>query len=272
MTTSLRIAPLSLCAASLLLGTVGTSCKTAPAEPEPPAKETAATNAVGKAGEPAASASATSASTAAAPATAATAPLDGTKGGDDPLNGSFTMADATKDLKGTGPIVAKIDTSKGTLQCKLFDDKAPITVANFIGLATGKRPWKDPSGSWVKKPAYDGTTFHRIIKGFMIQGGDARGNGTGEPGYVIKDERWQGATHDRAGLLCMANRGPNTNGAQFFITDAAAPHLDRSYTIFGECAPEQTIHDIANVPVAGEHPTTPVTIKTVTISRDDKKK
>ena len=89
----------------------------------------------------------------------------------------------------------------------------------------------------MNKPAYDGTSFHRIIKGFMIQGGDAKGNGSGEPGYVIKDELWEGAKHDRAGLLCMANRGPNTNGAQFFITDAAAAHLDTSYTIFGECAP-----------------------------------
>jgi len=194
-------------------------------------------------------------------------------GGGDPMNGSFALADATKDLKGAGPIVAKIETSKGTLQCKLLDEKAPITVANFIGLATGKRSWKDPSGQWVNKPAYDGTGFHRIIKGFMIQGGDARGNGSGEPGYVIKDELWEGAKHDRAGLLCMANRGPDTNGAQFFVTDAAAAHLDRSYTIFGECAPVEVVHDIANTPTSpGDKPQTPVTIKSVTISRDEKKK
>ncbi len=149
------------------------ACKTAPAElePEPKATETAA-----KAAEP---------SNANANANANAAP----KKGGDPLNGSFSLADATKDLKGNGPIVAKIETSKGTLQCKLFDDKAPITVANFIGLATGKRPWKDPkTGEWATRPAYDGTTFHRIIKGFMIQGGDPKGNGSGEPGYVIKDE------------------------------------------------------------------------------------
>ncbi len=194
-------------------------------------------------------------------------------GGGDPMDGSFSLAAATKDLKGAGPIVAKIETSKGTLQCKLIEDKAPITVANFIGLATGKRSWKDPSGQWVNKPAYDGTGFHRIIKGFMIQGGDARGNGSGEPGYVIKDELWEGAKHDRAGLLCMANRGPDTNGAQFFITDAAAAHLDRSYTIFGECAPIEVVHDIANTPTSpGDKPQTPVTIKSVTISRDEKKK
>ncbi|MBX3186693.1 MAG: peptidylprolyl isomerase [Labilithrix sp.] len=196
------------------------------------------------------------------------------KGKGDPHDGSFSLADATKDLKGAGPIVAKIDTSKGALHCRLYDDKAPVTVANFIGLATGKRAWKDPnSGAWVTKPAYDGTSFHRIIKGFMIQGGDPKGNGSGEPGYVIKDEIWEGAKHDRAGLLCMANRGPNTNGAQFFITDAAAAHLDSGYTIFGECAPVEVVHDIANVPTGfQDKPQTPVTIKSVTISRDEKKK
>ena len=199
-------------------------------------------------------------------------PSGGSKG--DPLDGKFTMADATKDLKGAGAIVAKIDTSKGALQCRLLDDKAPVTVANFIGLATGKRAWKDPnSGAWINKPAYDNTTFHRVIKGFMIQGGDAKGTGSGEPGYVIKDEVWDGAKHDRAGLLCMANRGADTNGAQFFVTDAAAAHLDGGYTIFGECAPVEIVHDIANVPTGRQDkPQTTVTIKSVTISRDEKKK
>jgi peptidyl-prolyl cis-trans isomerase A (cyclophilin A) len=190
----------------------------------------------------------------------------------DPLAGHFTLQDALKGINGTGALLAKIDTSKGALECRLYEDKAPITVANFVGLATGKRPWKTPQsqgGSWVTKPAYDGTTFHRIIRGFMIQGGDAAGDGSGEPGYVIKDEVWDGAKHNRAGLLCMANRGPDTNGAQFFITDAAAPHLDKSYTIFGECAPEQIVHDIAGVQTgARDKPLTPVMIKTVTIQRE----
>ena len=189
----------------------------------------------------------------------------------DPLAGSFSLADATKDIKGTGALVAKIDTSKGALTCKLLEDKAPNTVANFVGLARGTRPWKDPStGTWVTKPAYDGTVFHRIIKGFMIQGGDPKGNGSGEPGYVIKDEIWEGAKHDRAGLLCMANRGHNTNGAQFFVTDAAAAHLDNNYTIFGECAPVDTVHAIASVPLNGERPETPVTIKSITVAREKK--
>jgi peptidyl-prolyl cis-trans isomerase A (cyclophilin A) len=186
---------------------------------------------------------------------------------DDPLAGNFSLADATKGLSGTGPLSAAVDTDLGKLECKLYDDRAPITVANFIGLARGIRPWKDVDGKWVKKPAYDGTVFHRIIKGFMIQGGDPRGNGTGEPGYVIPDEIWENARHDRPGLLCMANRGPNTNGAQFFITDAATPHLDRGYTIFGECAPEDTVHKLASVEVLGERPKTPPKIKSIKIHR-----
>ncbi len=185
----------------------------------------------------------------------------------DPLDGKWTLADATKDLKGSGPMVAKITTGKGVLTCKLFDDKAPKTVANFVGLARGLRPWKHPKGDWIKKPAYDGTGFHRVIKGFMIQGGDPKGDGSGEPGYVIADEIWKDAKHDRAGLLCMANRGPNTNGQQFFITDAAAAHLDRGYTIFGECGPEQVVHDIASIPTHGDRPDMPVAIKSVVIER-----
>ncbi|CAN5890280.1 hypothetical protein BH11MYX4_BH11MYX4_60510 [soil metagenome] len=245
---------LALFAAPVLCVLVG-ACKSPPAELEPaqnnPTTTTSQTNAP----------------------KAADTPTNPSKKGGDPLDGSFSLADATKDLKGNGSIVAKIETSKGTLQCKLFDDKAPVTVANFIGLATGKRAWKDPSGQWVNQPAYAGPGFQRIVKGLMIQGGDARGNSSGEPGYVIKDELWEGAKHDRAGLLCMANRGPNTNGAQFFITDAAAAHLDTSYTIFGECAPVEVVHDIANTPTSpGDKPQTPVSIKSITITRDEKKK
>ncbi|MEZ4308115.1 MAG: peptidylprolyl isomerase [Polyangiaceae bacterium] len=159
---------------------------------------------------------------------------------DDPLGGKWTLEDATKGLPEGDTIIATIETDMGKLECTMYTDKAPITVANFVGLARGIRPWKTPEGKWEKKPAYDGTVFHRIIKGFMIQGGDAKKNGTGEPGYVIPDEVWEGATHDRPGLLCMANRGPNTNGAQFFITDAGPVHLDGGYTIFGECGPSRS--------------------------------
>jgi peptidyl-prolyl cis-trans isomerase A (cyclophilin A) len=195
----------------------------------------------------------------------------------DPLQGKFTLADATADIKGTGALVATIDTNKGKLSCTLYEDKAPITVANFVGLSTGKRTWQDPvSKEWVNKPAYDGTTFHRIIKDFMIQGGDPKGDGSGEPGYVFPDELWPGGLHDKAGLLCMANRGPNTNGAQFFITDSGGPsvtNLDRlhSYTIFGECTPLDVIHTIANVPKGPrDKPVDPVTINSVRVARANK--
>ena len=189
---------------------------------------------------------------------------------DDPLKGVWTLADATKGVTGKGTLIAEIETEMGTLNCALFEDKAPISVANFVGLARGLRPWKTPEGKWEKKAAYDGTVFHRIIKGFMIQGGDAKGNGTGDPGYVIPDEIWEDSNHDRPGLLCMANRGPNTNGAQWFITDAAAAHLDArgTYTVFGECAPVDTVHKIAGVEMErGDKPKSPPKIKKVTIKR-----
>ncbi len=187
--------------------------------------------------------------------------------GGDPLGGSFSLEDATAGLPAGTSLTASLETDQGTLSCKLYSDKAPRTVANFVGLARGIRPWKTPEGTWEKKPLYDGTVFHRIIKGFMIQGGDPRKNGSGDAGYVIPDEVWPGATHDRAGLLCMANRGPNTNSAQFFIMDAAAKHLDSGYTIFGECGPEELVHKIAGVAVRGEKPETPPVLKKVTISR-----
>jgi peptidyl-prolyl cis-trans isomerase A (cyclophilin A) len=185
----------------------------------------------------------------------------------DPLGGKFTLDDALKNLPGKGSLVAEIMTALGKLECKLYDDKAPVTVANFVGLARGLRPFKNAAGEWVKKNGYDGTTFHRVIKGFMIQGGDPKGTGGGEPGYVIADEVWQGATHDRRGLLCMANRGPNTNGMQFFIMDGAALHLDRSYTIFGECGPDAVIEKLASVEVQGDRSVTPTKIDKVTIKR-----
>jgi peptidyl-prolyl cis-trans isomerase A (cyclophilin A) len=195
----------------------------------------------------------------------AEAPSDG-----DPAHGKFTLEDATAGLPGKGAISAEIDTELGKLQCDLYDDKAPITVANFVGLARGLRPFKAPDGKWTKKPAYDGTTFHRVIKGFMIQGGDPSGTGAGEPGYVIPDEIWPGATHDKRGLICMANRGPNTNGQQFFIMDAAALHLDKGYTIFGMCGPDAVIEKLASVEVQGDHSLKPTKIKKITITRKAK--
>jgi peptidyl-prolyl cis-trans isomerase A (cyclophilin A) len=187
----------------------------------------------------------------------------------DPRRGVFTLADATRGLPGAGPLIARIATDRGELRCELWPERAPITVANFVGLARGLRPWKTPSG-WRATPAYDGTTFHRIIKGFMAQGGDPKGNGTGEPGYVIPDEIWEGARHDQRGMLCMANRGKNTNGVQFFILDAPTPHLDGGYTIFGQCAPDEVIDAIAGAQVqpGGSAPVDPPRIDRVRIERE----
>jgi peptidyl-prolyl cis-trans isomerase A (cyclophilin A) len=183
----------------------------------------------------------------------------------------FGLDKATAGLPGKGTLIAHLETSLGKLDCSLYADRAPKSVATFVGLARGVRPWRDKSGEWVKRPAYDGTIFHRIIKGFMIQGGDVLGRrGAGEPGFNVVDERWPGASHDRRGLLCMANRGPNTNGSQFFILDAAAAHLDRaasSYTIFGECGPDDVIAKLADVPVQGERPIEPPVVRRVTVSR-----
>lgn len=190
---------------------------------------------------------------------------------DDPLKGKFSLTDATKGVAGKGPLVAKIQTEKGTLECELFEDKAPLTVANFVGLARGLRPFKSPDGKWVKKKAYDGTSFHRVVKGFMIQGGDPAGTGAGDPGYVIPDEIWEDARHDQRGLLCMANRGPNTNGMQFFVLDGAAPHLDGGYTIFGKCGPESVVEALASVPVRGERAVDPPKIEKVVVTRRPKK-
>jgi peptidyl-prolyl cis-trans isomerase A (cyclophilin A) len=197
------------------------------------------------------------------PAPPATPPADG-----DPAKGKFTIEDATQGLPKDGKLIAEIDTDKGKLECELYADKAPITVANFVGLARGLRPWKDPkSGTWVKKPLYDGTPFHRIIKGFMIQGGDPNGNGSGGPGFEIVDEIWEGAKHDQRGLLCMANRGKNTNGSQFFIMDGAANHLDGGYTVFGKCGPDSVIEAIATSEVSGDRAVNAPKVKKVTVKR-----
>ncbi len=190
---------------------------------------------------------------------------------DDPFAGKFSLDDATKGLTGTGSLYAEIQTDLGKLECELFEDKAPITVANFIGLARGLRPFKQADGKWAKKNGYDGTTFHRVIKGFMIQGGDPQGTGGGEPGYVIPDEIWPGAHHNERGQLCMANRGKNTNGMQFFIMDGEAAHLDGGYTIFGKCAPEDVILKLSGVEVQGDHSVKPTKIIKVVIKKKPKK-
>jgi peptidyl-prolyl cis-trans isomerase A (cyclophilin A) len=136
-----------------------------------------------------------------------------------------------------GQPTAIIETTAGKMTCILFPDKAPIGVQNFIGLATGTKDWTNRASGAKKHgvPLYDGTIFHRVIPGFMIQGGDPKGDGTGDPGYKFKNEVSSDLLFDRPGRLAYANSGPNTNGSQFFITEVATPHLNGNYTLFGQC-------------------------------------
>jgi peptidyl-prolyl cis-trans isomerase A (cyclophilin A) len=158
----------------------------------------------------------------------------------------------------------------GDIIIQLFDDKAPNTVANFIGLASGAKEWSDPkTGEKVKRPLYNGTIFHRVIPGFMIQGGDPLGNGTGGPGFRFADEFHAELKHTKAGMVSMANAGPNTNGSQFFITQKATPWLDGRHSVFGVVVKGQNVVDaIINVPRdSRDRPVKDVVIKEVMISR-----
>jgi peptidyl-prolyl cis-trans isomerase A (cyclophilin A) len=163
-------------------------------------------------------------------------------------------------------------TNRGDIRIKLFPDHAPKTVRNFTDLAEGSREWVDPrSGQRTKDKLYDGTIFHRVISGFMIQGGDPLGSGTGGPGYRFEDEFHPELSFDRPYLLAMANAGPGTNGSQFFITVDATPHLNRRHTIFGEVADDasrKVVDDIATSKTgAGDRPSDEVVIESVSIER-----
>jgi peptidyl-prolyl cis-trans isomerase A (cyclophilin A) len=139
------------------------------------------------------------------------------------------------DILWSMPVFATFVTTEGTFKARLFDLEAPKTVENFVGLAEGTKDWTDPrSNQKVRQPYYDGVIFHRVIDGFMIQGGDPLGQGIGGPGYTFADEFHPKARHNKAGMLSMANRGPNTNGGQFFITLGPTPHLDDRHSVFGE--------------------------------------
>jgi cyclophilin family peptidyl-prolyl cis-trans isomerase/outer membrane protein OmpA-like peptidoglycan-associated protein len=179
------------------------------------------------------------------------------------------LAAYTRSIRGKGALIATIATNQGTVHCQLFDDEAPIAVANFIGLATGQKPWTDPqSGKTVRnKPFYSGLVFHRVIPHFMIQGGDPLGTGTGGPGYTFDDELAPELTH-KPGTLAMANAGPSTNGSQFFIDEVEASWLDDRHTIFGQCKEIDVITRIASVPRGrNDKPNDPVTITRITIAR-----
>ena len=178
-------------------------------------------------------------------------------------------------------VIAVFETSMGTFSAKLYADKAPKTVANFTGLAEGTHEWTDPkTNKKVKRPLYDGTVFHRIIAGFMIQGGDPLGNGTGGPGYKFDNEISPDLKHSKPGILAMANAGPNTNGSQFYITVDKKEYLDGSYSVFGEVTGEgskpdgtkiegiKIIDEISRVKTgAMDRPVEPVTLKSVKIQR-----
>jgi cyclophilin family peptidyl-prolyl cis-trans isomerase len=159
--------------------------------------------------------------------------------------GSSTQTAATTPPEPTGTFI----TTAGDIHCTLFPDKAPLTVANFIGLATGTKAWKDPKTGKMMRgtPLYNGTIFHRVIPNFMIQGGDPLGTGTGDPGYSFKDEFTDDLTFDQPGRLAMANSGPNTNGSQFFITEVPTPHLNGKHTIFGQCEDLDIVKKIARL-------------------------
>lgn len=185
----------------------------------------------------------------------------------DPKGGRFTLAQATAGLPAGASLVAEIETSLGTFTCTLLGDRAPLTVANFVGLARGLRDFWDPvEGQWARRPFYDGSVFHRVIPEFMIQGGDFLRSGMGGVGYEVPDENVRG--HNAAGQLCMANHGPNTNGGQFFITEGPREHLDGSYSIFGTCTPTDLVGRIARVPrTERDMPNEPVEIRHVRITR-----
>ena len=166
---------------------------------------------------------------------------------------------------------AHFTTSEGPFTVRLLENEAPNTVANFVGLAEGTKEWTDPkSRQKVTRPYYDGLIFHRVIADFMIQGGDPLGSGTGGPGYTFADEFHPQARHSKAGMLSMANAGPNTNGSQFFITLAPTGWLDNKHTVFGEVVEGMDIVKRIGSTATGpnDRPVKPITIQTVTIKRD----
>jgi peptidyl-prolyl cis-trans isomerase A (cyclophilin A) len=166
---------------------------------------------------------------------------------------------------------AHFTTSEGSFTARLFETETPATVSNFVALAEGTREWTDPRTRRLeKKPLYNGTVFHRVIDGFMIQGGDPLGNGTGGPGYKFADEFHPKLRHDKAGILSMANAGANTNGSQFFITLVPTPWLDNKHSVFGEIVDGMdVVTKIGKTATSkpGDRPIKPITIESVIIER-----
>ena len=163
---------------------------------------------------------------------------------------------------------ATFKTTQGTIVCELFEQHAPQTVANFIGLAEGTKEWNSRSKKGAK--LYDGTVFHRVIPNFMIQGGDPLGSGMGDPGFTIPDEFAPNLKFDVPGRLAMANTGPpHTGGCQFFITVVPTAHLNGKHTIFGQVIEGQdVVNKIVNVPTSADKPLTPVKIVSIVFKRE----
>jgi peptidyl-prolyl cis-trans isomerase A (cyclophilin A) len=184
--------------------------------------------------------------------------------------GGPAVALAQGPVKTGGPLFATLKTSMGTIVIRLHEDKAPSTVANFVGLATGTKEWTDPkTGGKVTRPLYNGTIFHRVIPNFMIQGGDPLGTGSGGPGYRSADEFHPDLKHSKAGILSMANSGPNTNGSQFFVTHRATPWLDGRHSVFGEVVEGMPVVEaMGTVPRdGGDRPLKPILLQEVLIGR-----
>jgi peptidyl-prolyl cis-trans isomerase A (cyclophilin A) len=174
-------------------------------------------------------------------------------------------------VPGQGQLYARLVTNQGVIVVRLEEQRAPKTVKNFVGLATGTQEWVHPRTGEEKKgvPYYDGTVFHRVIPNFMIQGGDPLGEGRGGPGYRFEDEFHPELRHARLGVLSMANAGPGTNGSQFFITEGPTPHLDDKHSVFGQVvAGGDVVSKIARVPKgARDKPVQDVVIQRVEIFR-----
>jgi peptidyl-prolyl cis-trans isomerase A (cyclophilin A) len=165
-------------------------------------------------------------------------------------------------------LTATLHTSEGDIDVRLFEERVPNTVENFVGLATGEREWEHPeTGEQMAEPLYDDVPFHRVIEDFMIQTGDPTGTGRGGPGYTFDDEFHPDLRHDGAGKLSMANRGPDTNGSQFFITLDAQPHLDDKHAVFGEVTEGMDVVEaIGNAETdAQDKPTEPILLESVTV-------
>ena len=187
--------------------------------------------------------------------------------------GAVSSAAAVAEELPSEGLFAVFETSMGRFVCELEYRRAPVTVGNFVGLAEGTQEFLDPrTKQWVRRPFYDGLKFHRVVKGFVVQGGDPLGDGTGGPGYAFMDEFTAELRHDRPGILSMANAGPATNGSQFFITLAPLGGLDNRHSVFGSVVSGlEVLQGMASQPMMGEHNSTPVTdivMRRVTIHRN----